>query len=102
VDYQSLELPIGIRHYFYLKEHSKIFVNASYGPDISIHSNINYNNGWSYEISSGANFALGLGYKFHDRISIELRYLTSQSLLRYGYWDSDYKTVSLILGYTIL
>jgi hypothetical protein len=101
VDYQSIEFPLGIRYYFYLKENSKIFINASYVFDVSINSKIKYDNGWSYEISSGGNFAFGLGYKFYDRFSLELRYLTSQNLLRYAYWDSDYKTTSLIFGYTV-
>ena len=30
LNYTSVEIPIGIRHYFYLSEKSKIFINASY------------------------------------------------------------------------
>src|SRR5690606_2476336 len=30
VNYSSIELPIGVRHYFYLNDDSKIFVNLSY------------------------------------------------------------------------
>jgi len=102
IDYQYLELPLGIRYYFYLDDISDVFINASYVLDVSINSEITYDNGWSYEISPGGNFAFGLGYRFYDRFSLELRYLTSQGLLRYAYWDSDYRTISLILGFTIL
>ena len=30
VDYKSVELPIGVRHYFYLNDKSKLYANISY------------------------------------------------------------------------
>ena len=80
VDYKSIELPLGIRHYFYLDEKSKIFINASYVIDFSINSAIKYELGWEYEINTMGNFAFGLGYSYR-RIAAELRYQTSRSVL---------------------
>jgi hypothetical protein len=100
--YQSVELPIGIRHYFFLGENSKIFVNASYVFDISRNSSIDLDFGTSLEIASLNNLALGLGYKQNDRFSLEFRYLTPRDVLgRYVSWTSDYTTLSVVLGYTL-
>lgn len=54
------------------------------------------------EILSGNNFALGVGYKYNNKFSSELRIQTSKNLLQgYNYWESNYNTVSIILGYTL-
>jgi hypothetical protein len=101
VDYKSIELPLGIRHYFYLNEKSRIFCNVSYVFDFCINSSIKYELGWEFEIDTFGNFAMGLGYKY-SKFSAELRYQTSRHVL-YGYplWNSDYKTFSVIFGYSI-
>jgi hypothetical protein len=101
VDYKSIELPLGIRHYFYLDEKSRIFVDASFVIDFSMNSAIKYELGWEYEINSIGNFAMGLGYKY-NKFAAELRYQTSRNLLNgYSLWDSDYRTFSVIFGYSI-
>ncbi|WP_272149784.1 tRNA modification GTPase [Tenacibaculum aiptasiae] len=106
-DYSSFELPIGLRHYFFLKNNSKIFVNASVLFDITSNSSIEFfrNDGSkldSLEIESRGNFVLGLGYKYNDRYSLEVRYQTRREILdAYTFWASDYKTVSVVLGYSI-
>ncbi|WP_420551228.1 tRNA modification GTPase [Tenacibaculum aiptasiae] len=106
-DYSSFELPIGLRHYFFLKNNYKIFVNASVLFDITSNSSIEFfrNDGSkldSLEIESRGNFVLGLGYKYNDRYSLEVRYQTRREILdAYTFWASDYKTVSVIFGYSI-
>lgn len=101
VDYKSIELPLGIRHYFFLNEKSKIFINVAYVIDFSFNSAIKYELGWQYEINTMGNLAMGLGYKYR-RFAAELRYQTSRSVLNnYPLWDSDYKTISVIFGYSI-
>ncbi|MDR5589226.1 outer membrane beta-barrel protein [Christiangramia sp. SM2212] len=107
VDYSSIELPIGVRHYFFLNENSKIFANIAYVIDFSNESEIKFTrafNGSSFdelEIESEPNYALGLGYKHNDRFSMELRYQTSRELLgQFTQWKSEYKTFSVILGYS--
>lgn len=102
VDYHSIELPIGIRHYFFLNENSKIFVNASYVFDFSGNSKITFDPGYDLEIKPGQNFALGMGYKYNNRYSLELRYHSNREILgNYLSYKTDYNTVSVILGYSI-
>lgn len=107
-NYQSIELPVGLRHYFYLNENSKIFINAAYIFDFSINSSIKFlrSNGSTYkelEITPRRNLALGAGYKIKDTFSFELRYQTGRNLFsEYLYWHSDYSTFSVVLGYSFL
>jgi hypothetical protein len=101
VKYASIELPIGLRHYFFLSEKSKVFVNASFIFDFSVNSVIDYGSGPGLEIVSPLNAAFGLGYKY-DRFSLEYRYQTSRELVgRYPIWISDYMTSSVVFGYQI-
>lgn len=101
-DYKSIELPVGVRHYFFLNESSKVFINGSFVYDISFNSVIDFNYSKDLEINNGVNFAFGIGYKRNNKYSLELRYLTSRDVLNeYVSWDSQYKTLSVIFGYTL-
>lgn len=106
VDYKSIELPIGIRHYFFLNNDFKIFANASFVYDFSSNSKIKFtrNDGSeinSFDIKSDAGLGFGAGCKLKDKYSIELRYLTARNLLsNYANWSSSFTTASLILGYS--
>ncbi len=102
-DYQSIELPIGIRHYFFLGENSKIFINGSlHIAELSMNSLIDYDYSSDLEIKSRNNLAFGLGFKYKDTYSLELRYLMAREILGdYVHWASEYQTFSVILGYSI-
>lgn len=101
VDYKSVELPMGLRYYLFLNNNSKIFINGSMVLDFPINSVIKPENG-DFEIKTKINMAFGLGYKFRERYSLELRYHTPREVLNgYASWWSDYKTLSVIFGYSI-
>ncbi len=107
VNYNSIELPMGIRHYFFLNDDSKIFVNISYIFDFASKSSIEFsrNDGSildELEIKTNNNFALGVGYKYNDRYAIEFRYQTSREILAgYPTWYSNFNTMSLIFSYSL-
>lgn len=97
VDYQSFELPVGVRHYLFLNDWSKFFINGSLIYDFAINSKVRY-----LDASSGINFAFGLGYNYKKTYSVEFRYHTNRDLLtNYVSWNSNYRTVSIIFGYSI-
>jgi len=108
-DYESIELPIGIRHYFFLNNNSKIFINGSFVFDFTgDKSNINFGNAVSstdpstLKIRTGNNLAFGLGYKYNNKYSLEFRYSTDRDLFyNYQYWESNYNSLSVIFGYTL-
>ena len=107
VDYSSIEFPVGLRHYFFLNNNSKFFINASYIFDLSSKSSIEFtrNDGSnlnSLEIETRNNLAMGIGYKQNDRYSLEIRYQTNREILgNYSFWSSEYKTFSIIVGYSL-
>lgn len=101
-DYKSIEIPFGIRHYFFLNENSKIFINGSYILDLSSDSIIDFSSGTDLEINTRNNLAFGMGYKYNEKYSLELRYQTSREILSdYIAWSSDYSTLSVIFGYSL-
>ncbi len=107
IEYKSIELPIGLRHYLFLNNDSKIFVNILYELDFTSNSSILIDRGYSsihnsLEVKSGTNLAFGVGFKYLNKLSVELRYKTERELLgEYLYWKSGFETFSLLLGYTI-
>ncbi|WP_010177580.1 autotransporter outer membrane beta-barrel domain-containing protein [Aquimarina agarilytica] len=108
ITYSSIELPIGVRHYFFLNKHSKIFINASYVINFNLKQpTIQFKRPdntplSSLEINSRNNFAFGIGYKLKNKYSVELRFFTNRNILSdFVAWNSDYKNTSVILGYTI-
>jgi hypothetical protein len=101
VDYNSIEFPIGLRYYMFLKGESKLFVTVSGIMDYSFDSSLTYNNGQSWDVSSKPTAALGAGYD-HKRFSIEVRYLLGRDILnKWAFIPSSYKTASLVLGYRL-
>ncbi|WP_108867544.1 outer membrane beta-barrel protein [Aquimarina aquimarini] len=103
VDYESIEFPIGLRHYMFLSDKSKLFINAAFVLDFEL--NIEYTLNISDDptpenvddIKTGTNVALGFGYKYNDRFSVEARYGTNRKIGQIF----DYQSYSLILGYSL-
>ncbi len=107
VDYSSIEVPISLRHYLFLNDNSKFFIDASFIFDFSSNPLVEFKRGdysilKSLEIKSLINLGFGVGYKLLDKYSLEMRYQTSREILGdYAAWDSDYKTFSIIFGYSL-
>jgi len=106
VDYTSIELPVGARHYFNLSEKSKLFVNLAYVFDFDFDSKVEFLRGDNSLISSieinKQNIALGAGYKYNDKVGIEFRYFTNESILKgLDSSVSEFSTFSVIFGYTL-
>ncbi len=110
VDYKSIELPFGIRHYFLVKKNSKLYANLAYVFDITLNSKIpfpEFDNDLatrrSLELNGGRNIALGLGYKFKNKYSLEINYQPDREVLTNSgiSWRSNYSSISAIFGYKI-
>jgi len=100
VDYTSVEISIGARHSFYLTNNSKLFMSGYLLNDLSLNSTVNAPG--VLEVKPFSNFAIGLGYKIKDKISMEFRYDLSRELFRSNFITSEFKNISVIFGYTIL
>lgn len=107
VDYTSIEVPLTVRHYLFLNEQSKLFLNVFFVLDFSSSPEIELkraddSNLTTLKIETNNNFGLGMGYKSQDTFSVELRYQFSRDLTGSDkFWEADYNTLSVILGYSI-
>lgn len=102
-DYKSIELPFGIRHYFFLNEDSKIFINGQYLFDFVFKSKIDYEDANQEDLKIKPNGSLSLGVGFNYRnYSVELRHNFNRQLFMGSfYWGSQYETVAVIFGYRV-
>jgi hypothetical protein len=93
IDYSSFQLPIGVRHNFFLNEDSKIFINYFQAFHFPFKSSIEFEFSGNYEYKDLYNAfqIFGIGYKFLNKYSIEYRYQGGGS----------YKSNVLVLGYTL-
>lgn len=107
IKYNSIEIPVGLRYYLFLNDNSKFFINAAVVFDRTYDSIVEFKRGDGSKLISllvqpRANYALGFGFKQNDKFSVELRYLTDREILGgYLLWNSNYKQLSMILGYTL-
>lgn len=107
VDYKSIELPIGVRYSLFLNKKSKIFTNISYVFDFSYNSSMDFVRADGsilneLDINSRRNLALGIGYNYNKRIGLEIRYNLNREILGdYVYWNSNYNSISIMLGLSI-
>ncbi len=95
--YSSIEIPVGIRHYFFINDDSKIFINVAFIPDIPFSS--------SYiapdiNINRNSTFAYGVGFNY-KKYSFEARYSNKNIIITDRFSASEHKTFSFILGYSI-
>lgn len=101
IDYSSIETPISVRHYLFINNNSKFFINVSFVLVFPLNSTLTYQNNKSLKISTDSHLKMGLGYKFKDKYSLELRYGSRDTFSNYTYWNSKFSTLSLILGYSV-
>ena len=106
IDYQSFSVPIGIRYYSFLNSNFAAFYNIGWqyhfdSNDEIINSRGNTTQG-TLEIRASQSFFLGAGLKYRGRYSLEFRYNTTRDLTtNLMSISSDYKVMSLMLGYKL-
>jgi hypothetical protein len=106
VKYSAIEIPLGLRHYFFLNQSSKIFVNAAYVATVSLSGKAEFTNTQhanannSVDLSGRGNLALGVGYSY-KKFSAEVRFNTKREVSSYIEWHAAYNTTGLVLGYTL-
>lgn len=96
--YKAIEVPIGLRHYLFLKDKSKLFANSSMIYDFVFDGST----ARSFTVTSSINFSLGFGYKYKNKYSVELRHHSRRDILSSFFSiAADYNTTALIFGYTL-
>jgi hypothetical protein len=99
VDYNSFDIPFGVRYYFFLNESSKIYINAVYNLNVSTGKLVQTKD-FDLTPSTSSTLGYGLGYKFKNKFSVEYRLLSSRNASDYIFYNFNYKVSSLILGHS--
>ncbi|GGG44644.1 hypothetical protein [Epilithonimonas arachidiradicis] len=110
IDYSVIELPIGIRHYMFLNNDSKIFINVQAVPFKIVGNkslftkefvNINSKSEFSLDKTNQFYGTFGVGYSYRNYM-IEFRASTSNNLLNsYELWNSNFSNIAIVFGYQI-
>ncbi|WP_298224652.1 hypothetical protein [Flavobacterium sp.] len=107
-DYSSIEVPVGIRRYFFINKSSKLSINIAYVIDVAGTGDIKITNSdglanasATLKINSRNNPAIGAGYT-HKRMSAEFRYNLERKLSSTDSWSVKYNSFGLSFGYRIL
>ena len=102
VRYGSIEVPLGLRHYFFVGPQAAVFVNGLLVSDLPVE----YELTWSQTLTYKANypslsFSAGAGVRF-GKFSLEGRkYFTRRVLDDAGRFFFAYNKVSVVVGYRI-
>lgn len=105
VNYQSLELILGTRYYFYFGQNLKMFGAASLTFDKPLGATIvakdENTNLMDLELSSTPSSNLSVGLQLWEKVGVEVRYGFRRRLLQqYDNWKGEYKSVNFLIGYT--
>lgn len=110
-NYSFISIPVSIRHYMFISDKSKIFINAGINfLTLKTSSSKDYAvdyDGYVFDrlkLSSSQSFksaTFGIGYNYNNKYSIEARYNTSINMLEEKGPYADLKYTSLIIGYNI-
>lgn len=100
-DHWAVELPLGVRHYFFLQNDTRLFVNALAIPHLKSWQTSRSRDDREMEMKSRMAFAVGAGIA-KGRWSGELRYAFQRDAFSsYLNIDVKHSKLSLILGYRI-
>lgn len=106
INYSSVEVPLGLRHYHFLKNDMKIFVDGFffYNSPVLLKSDLFLSNAYlpTYKIQPSLNFAFGAGFQY-KRFSLETRYNTNKNIMLNDHgWKTGYTKLEVILGIAVL
>lgn len=100
IEYSAISVPLGLRHYMFLNNSSKLFINGAFVFDIGGKYKLT-SKPVNLESTTGQNFGIGLGYNFKNKFSAEFRMYTNKVFTPYtSITTGDYKSIDFILGYS--
>jgi len=103
LSYSSIEIPMGMRHSFFLNATNKIFLEGAIVLDFSSSDPIEFSNHGNLDIETEPSVAFGLGYKYNDKFMIQGRIITGRNLVsKYHNFSTNFQGISLIAGYSFL
>jgi hypothetical protein len=101
IEYSSIEIPFGVRRYFFLSEKATMFMNAQFMYDIPLKSSVDITTGADLEMKTSGSFTAGIGFRVKERFSIESRYQFNRQLFNgFTFMDTRFHGIAIIVGYT--
>lgn len=103
LDYKVVDIHFVARHYMFLNSESRAFVNAGILYSINVNNTSYFPQRRPIPVDfyiKSPTFVVGAGYKY-KKLSAELRYSTVQNLAFSYYWDINYNSLALTMGYEI-
>ncbi|WP_162127716.1 PorT family protein [Flavobacterium phycosphaerae] len=102
-EYQTIEIPLGVRYYFSLNDKSKLFINL--GPQFAIPLKSDFKMDQFQDVYGNFNypfnFHYGIGFNFNNKFSLAINSMTKRNLMEDKGWDTNFKNYSLTLGYNL-
>lgn len=108
VDYSSIIIPIGIKHYIFVNDKSKFFISGAFAGNFALKykirvfdPTINYN--YSYYDDRGTIFMgtqLSIGYIYNNKFSIEGKLINQKSIINSS-TDAKQHSFGFSIGYNI-
>ncbi len=100
-DFEIIDIPVGVRHYLFLNNKSKLFVNGSFNTVFIPSSTVELQTGSDLMVGKTTGLAFGLGYNFDNTLGVELRYNSYQDILEFTERTSTFQGISLVAFYQI-
>ena len=105
IDYNILELPIGVRYYMYLKSNSSIFINSALFFTEDFSSTLAFDTIRNFNTDSALTLYFGVGYEFNKTFSAEARIYLPRDIVpsnQNSAFKAPFNSIGLILGYQFL
>ncbi len=100
IDYKGLDLAFGLRHNFYLNEKNRIYANIGLSAHAPLSSTFEIEDSFIAEVKNTTTFFGGLGYRFAEKIMLELRFGMERDLLKdVSAKSTKFYTNSLMVGW---
>ncbi len=102
VHLNTVEFPVGLRYFFFLQRHLKIFLDGFFIPGLMIspHSDIQYEGYNNLVVDRAVNFAFGSGLNW-ERFGAEIRFYTNRDIINTEYLSTKYFRYAVILGFRL-
>lgn len=106
VDYRAMEIPLSLRYYSFINGSSKIFFNVSFVTHANFSQPLIFlrtdgSTFRDFNMATSSAIAGGVGYKYKNKLSAEIRSYQSRRVTAGTPIFSDYRSTTIILGYSL-
>lgn len=100
IDYTFIEIPIGVRHYFFLSDKSKLSLDAGYSLSFAMDSYMKYGTSET-PLKKSSNYFAGIGFDYKS-YGIEARYGFDRGLTKNASFFGNHTTIGIALKYKFM